>query len=179
MGDGSRLFLGYSYDCSDVGANILSQYLGGVPVSLLFKKVREEKRLCYSIYSERSNMGLFTVGATVGSRLEDRTHAIISEIIDEVKHTVDNGVLTAAKDASLMAAKYVYENRRACERFFFASFVKNESESVEDRIRMINDFDAAALMRAAGTLVPECVYILKSEEKRISRRGYTKGEWID
>lgn len=179
MGDASRLLLGFSYGCDELSAGMLAQYLGGVPTSRLYKTVREERRLCYSIFAERSNTGLFTVGTTVEARRERAAVDTILEVIEEAVQTTDKAAFDAAKQATLMAAEYVYENRRACERFFFSSFLRGEDESAEERIRRIRSVSESELREAARSLSIETVYLLKGKDESIRKRGYTKGEWID
>jgi len=67
------------------GINLLSTLLGGGLNSRLFQSVREEKSLCYSIYSYVETFystGLFTTyAATTSKQIEAMYHAILDEIV--------------------------------------------------------------------------------------------------
>jgi len=176
VGTSTRMHLGFSYSCTDVEANVLAQYLGGVPISRFFTELRERNRYCYSVYAERSSMGLFTVGATVGAKYEEKARALILDVIDEACYDCTQAVLFAARDASLIAARYIYENRRACERFFFSAFVKGERADIEERIRQIRSFNRDSLMRAARSLTLRADYVLFGKGDP-PPKGYSKEVW--
>lgn len=67
------------------GLNLLSTLLGGGLNSRLFQSVREDKSLCYSIYSYVETFyktGLFTTyAATTSKQIEALYHAILDEIL--------------------------------------------------------------------------------------------------
>lgn len=67
------------------GMNLVSTLLGGGLNSRLFQSVREEKSLCYSIYSYVETFystGLFTTyAATTSKQIEAMYHAILEEIV--------------------------------------------------------------------------------------------------
>jgi len=174
MGSSTRMYLGYSYSCPDADANILAGYLGGVPVSRLYTVLREKNRYCYSVYAERSNMGLFTVTAAVGTRYEARSREAVLDVIREACERAVPSVLSAAKEASLVAARYVYENRRACERFFFSAFVKRERADIEERMARIKAFDAKALSAAAQSLSLSAEYVLFGVSEPFAKKGYMR-----
>lgn len=179
MGNSSRVYLGFTYDCSNLLADIVAQYLGGVPVSRLYTVLREENSYCYSVFAERSNMGLFTVGATVGQRLENRSIDAILELMKKMQDekNIKSSVLLAAKEAAITSVKCVYENRRACERFFFSAFIKQIFPDIEgqiDEIRAVGEKDIAC---AAKKLTKVNDYILFGESGKAqrTRRGSTRG----
>lgn len=184
MGNSSRVYLGFSYDCSDVLANVLAQYLGGVPVSRLYTVLREENRYCYSVFAERSNMGLFTIGAAVGQRLEERSMRAILDVAERTcdERNISKGVLLAAREAAIASVKCVYESRRACERFFFSAFIKQEYPDIDGQIKQIRAFRESDIARAASGLKMVNEYILFGESgkatrpRRTSRGGVDKGE---
>ena len=174
MGSSSRLYLGYSSSCEDLYSSILAIYLGGVPVSRLYTVLREENRYCYSVYAERQSAGLLTVSATVGKRLEERSKKLIEKVIEETKIGADPSVLSAAKQAALSSARGMYESRRACERFFFASFVRGEYPDNEQRIKKIEAFGEKELTEAARGLNLCREYILPGE-RTVGRRKSARG----
>lgn len=173
-GSSTRLYLGFSYGCSDIHASLLALYLGGIPTSRLYTVLREENRYCYSVYAERPTIGLLTLCAAVEPRAEKRSREIMLSALDEVKRgEVDGELLSAVKQAALVSAKYIYESRRTCERFFFTSFVKRAEPDNEVRMRMIEEFDAQALKNAAESVRLCAEYVLPALPRRM--RGLRDG----
>jgi predicted Zn-dependent peptidase len=89
-------FEGPSFGSPDRYVNsIMSNILGGGMSSRLFRKVREEKGLCYSIYSylsSHSDTGLFAIYTATGKETERQAIELITEVIKEF---LQNGVSEA------------------------------------------------------------------------------------
>ncbi len=89
------------YDERKYPAYILNDSFGGTMSSRLFQSIREEKSLCYSIYSSLkffAKGGLFTISAsTSNSNAQKLLDAIKDEIIKLKKHGLSKGEFEDAK----------------------------------------------------------------------------------
>lgn len=87
----------HSYDMT-----LLSNLLGGTNSSLLFQKIREEKGLSYSIYSEPcfyDEVGTLNIAFGASKENVEPIMDLVFDIIDhELYHTLNEEMLTHAKD---------------------------------------------------------------------------------
>lgn len=85
------------YDLATVGT-----YFGSGMSSILFQKVREERGLCYSIYSQNisyNDIGLFTIySALNGDNLEELIEVVLKEIEILKKSKLDISALSRTKE---------------------------------------------------------------------------------
>lgn len=91
----SHLVLGFeqpSYrDPAFVTVQVFSALLGGGMSSRLFQEIREERGLCYSIYSSAwslTDTGMFSIHAATGTELMGELIAVVA---DEVRAVADEG----------------------------------------------------------------------------------------
>lgn len=178
VGNMTRLYLGYSYECKREVAVLLAAYLGACPQSRLFTVLREQKRYCYSVQAYCSHPGVITVFATVGTRVEEMTRECISEILSEAAKEIDPSVFRAAKETARLTASEVYDSRSLCEACCFSAFAGNRDEpfGLSEKLDALTEEDIRA---AAGSLALVVDYACKGNPMPITGRGYTKGEWID
>lgn len=94
-------FEGPIFGSSDRYVNaIMSNILGGGMSSRLFRKVREERGLCYSIYSyisSHSDAGLFGIYTATGKETETKAVDLIGEVLREF---IQDGVTESELDRS-------------------------------------------------------------------------------
>ena len=144
---------------------LLSTVLGGGMSSRLFQKVREEKGLCYSIYSYgagHADVGTFCIYTALGKETEADA---ISTILEEVRKVADEGIsqveLDRAREQSKSGVILGMESTQAIMSHAGRSLLLSGSittpdeiiqnydavtaEQVKDLARRIFDFDAVSL----------------------------------
>jgi len=99
-------FEGPSFGSPDRYVNaIMSNILGGGMSSRLFRKVREERGLCYSIYSyisSHSDTGIFAIYTATGKETEEQAIELIVDVINEF---LERGVTEAELDRAREQSK--------------------------------------------------------------------------
>ena len=144
---------------------IMANILGGGMSSRLFRKVREEQGLCYSIYSyiySHSDTGLFGIYTATGKETELRAIGLIAEVLREL---LENGVtdeeLNRAREQSkanvLLALESTVSRMNSLARgeLFLGEILRPEEiidrydavtrELVLDSARRIIDFNKLSL----------------------------------
>ena len=158
-------------------AQVLNNLVGGGMSSRLFQKVREERGLCYSIYSflsQHFGIGLFCVGmGLTKSSEEDAMKVICSELQDLLGNRISADELsrsreqikanvlmslesTSARMNYLARSEIVYRNIMQPEEIIAAYDAVTE-ESVLDAAREIFDFSKLSLS-AVGQVSDEKAY---------------------
>lgn len=102
--------------------NIVNDIFGGSSYSRLFQSIRENKALCYSIYSNNSaflNGGTFDI---FGSTSLDRYEKTVTSIYDEIERLLDERITKE----ELEEAKESYKSSMSFSKFS-ASFAMNKN----------------------------------------------------
>lgn len=123
---------------------LLSTVLGGGMSSRLFQKVREEKGLCYSIYSYgagHADVGTFCIYTALGKETEVDA---ISTILEEVRKVANEGItqveLDRAREQSKSGVILGMESTQAIMSHAGRSLLLNGSITTPDEI--IQNYDA-------------------------------------
>jgi hypothetical protein len=178
LGGMTRMYMGFSHKAPRAAAVLLASYLGACPQSRLFTVLREEKRYCYSVSSYCSAPGVITVCAAVGPRTEDDARNAVLETVDEAARVIDPEVFKAAKRSAVLTAQEVFDSRSLCESCCFSAYIRRREDpfSLAEELLSVTEKD---VQEAAKTLRLSLDYTCRGNGVTVSRRGYTKGEWID
>lgn len=154
---------------------LLSTVLGAGMSSRLFQKVREEKGLCYSIYSYgagHADTGLFCIYTALGKDTEADAVATILEVIRDVaEHGITKEELERSREQSKANVVMGLESTQALMSHMGRSLLLTGSitspeeiirnydavtgEQVRDLARRIFDLDAISLSAVGQTRSPE------------------------
>ena len=178
LGNMTRMYMGFSHSVSRAVAVMLASYLGACPQSRLFTVLREEKRYCYSVSAYCSAPEIITVSASVSPKTEDAARDAVLEIVNEAASRIDPVVFKAAKESAILTAREVFDSRNLCESCCFSAYIRQRENpfSLADELMSVTEDD---IMAAAGSLRLSLDYTCKGNSQTASRRGYTKGAWID
>ncbi len=125
---------------------LLSNVFGGGASSLLFQKIREEKGMCYSIYSyiaAFNNTGVVSIYTSLNPRYAEQ---VVLHIKDEINKFIDHGI----SDNKLLKAKeqlkgsYILGLESTSSRMFNngkSVLLLNRINTPEDIIRKIDNID--------------------------------------
>lgn len=138
----------------------LSNIFGGSMSSRIFRSVREEKGLCYSVYSYSSQTevsGLFNIYAGLNVKcLDDAEELIHKEIKLLLNDSVTDYELTKGKEQLKAAILMDMENPSSRMSALGKDLlIYNEVRPIEDTIKLIDSVDKRAVMEAAETVFSE------------------------
>jgi predicted Zn-dependent peptidase len=135
-------------------AQVYSTLLGGGMSSRLFQEVRENRGLCYSIYTFTSSYtdgGLFGLYAGTG---EEEVCELVPAVIDEIEKTFDGlsseevaRARTQLKAGLMMSLE---SSSARCEQFARQTLLFGKPLSTEEVLAKIDAVDAGALQRFAA-----------------------------
>lgn len=143
--------------------SIISNILGGNMSSRLFQKIREDKGLCYSVYTYLSSYeenGMFTV--YVGTTKENYTE-VMDIIRDEFKDIKENGVdeaeLDKAKNQLLSSMILSLESSKSRMSRMASNYLSlGKIVEVEEIIEKVNKVDLGDVKSLAQRIFDESLY---------------------
>ena len=167
----SKLVMGIRTDCAEpqeevAATRLMNAVLGGTPSSLLFRNVREKLSLCYYCSSAYDRMkGLLLVQSGV-----DEANAVRAEeeILRQVEALAQGDFtdedLEAARRCVVQSFEAVGDSQSATAAWYITQTLLPRQSDPEEVRRAMEAVDRAAVIRAAGRLRCECVYLLAQEE---------------
>ncbi len=177
IGNMTRISLGFSYDGERETGVLLAGYLGGSPQSRLFAVLREEKRYCYSVEAYNCAPSMIGVFATVEARVEKEAKECILSVIEEAKREIFEEEFRAAIQNARLALSEVYDSRMLIEASCNSAFLgyRDEPFALEKKLPTITK---EKLSECARSLRLSVDYTCRGKELPLTKKGYTKGEWI-
>ena len=157
-------------------ASLLSAILGGGASSRLFRRVRDEEGLCYSIYSysgSTAQEGLFGIYAAAGRENEKKALETVVREIDRMREKgVESDELARAKEKNRTSLLLSLESTGSRASFMARSELRyGETPSFDDILARYEAVGEGDLLDSARTLlVPEKLSF--AAVGRIGERGY-------
>ncbi len=144
---------------------VLSTLYGGGMTSKLFRSVREEQSLCYSIgASYYGTKGLLTVSAGIDTVQEARTREEILRQLEFCRRgEICEEELTCAKESLISSYQAVPDSPGAMENYFSSAALGGCPGSPEEAIAGIRSVTIDQTAEAAGTLALHSTYFLKGD----------------
>ncbi|MGN1230826.1 MAG: M16 family metallopeptidase [Anaerotignum sp.] len=169
-GEQARLLLGFEADVENsrrqAALLLLNQLLGGDPDSLLFRKVREERGLCYDIKSYRYPLSPYLfVQAGIQEKDAKETGKLVLKCLDGLKkENVSSEKLRQAKESILRDYDSLADNPWAMVDFFAEQALQGKELSTEKFLRQMERVEPEDIMWAANHLKLKTVYLLRGKE---------------
>ena len=134
---------------------------GGL-TSRLYKKVREEEKLCYNIgIYNKIDTSSFTISTSVDNKNIDKTIQSISECIDGMQEISDEEI-DNEKAYLLPTFENVFDDLRRIFLFDYRELLLKEA-SYEKSKEIVNAITKEDVLSMNGNLKLNCIYILKGE----------------
>ncbi len=165
----SKLVLGYKIDkMSDFELryvlNVYSYILGGGPDSKLFKTVREENSLCYSISSVGQPLNsILTINAGIDKNNFKKTLLLIKKEVSNMK----KGKFS---DEDIIKAKITYinslkelEDSPQSLLSLYAGIEYLKSDDIKERFNKINKVTHSDVIKLASKIHLDTIYLLEGE----------------
>ena len=142
------------YDDPDYyAAQVYSTLLGGGMSSRLFQEVRENRGLCYSIYSFTSSYvdgGMFGIYAGTGeTEVDELIPAMVGEIVKTMTRPPDEEVARARTQLKAGLMMSLESSSARCEQFARQTLLFGHPLSTEEILARIDEVDGAQLQRFA------------------------------
>lgn len=165
----ARLLLGFEADVENsrrqAALLLLNQLLGGDPDSLLFRKVREERGLCYDIKSYRYPLSPYLfVQAGIQEKDAKETGKLVLKCLDELKKQgISAEKLRQAKESILRDYEGLADNPWAMVDFFAEQVLQGKELRTEKFLRQVERVEPEDILRGANHLKLKTVYLLSGE----------------
>ncbi len=167
--DGSQSKLAIACRCnglSDYERNyVLTLYnviLGGGSDSKLFKEVREENSLCYTIYSVPNKLDrLLLIQAGIDRNNYDKTvKLVIKDLEDMRKGKFDNGDISIAREYFNTALEEVLENPdRIIDNYLMMELIG--TDTIEEKREMIKKVTKEEIIKVAKKIKIDTIFLLE------------------
>lgn len=144
--------------------NVYSYILGGGPDSKLFKTVREENSLCYSISSSGQPLNSILI-ISAGINKKDFTKAvnlIKKEIMNMKKGKFDDDDIIKAKITYINSLKELEDNPQSLLSLYAGMEYLN-SDNIDQRFIKINKVTKANVVKLASKIHLDTIYLLEGE----------------
>lgn len=146
--------------------NVYSYILGGGPDSKLFKTVREDHSLCYSISSAGQPLqNLITINAGING-------SDYKEVVSLVKKEMKNILKGGFSDEDIIKAKVTYinsikelEDSPQSIVSLYAGIEYLGSDDIENRIKMINKVTRKKVINLAKKVHIDLIYLLEGVDE--------------
>lgn len=152
----------YRYDSLYEAAILLDTMLGGYPESELFKVIREEKGLCYDIYSSYdSYRGVLMITSGVDRLNHQQAIDSIKEVILDMEDRIALDSLIHAKQYVIHQIKSSLDSQSSGTKRAFMRRFLGLNEEVDKRIQKILSVTETDIKDALKKLTLDTVYVLE------------------
>lgn len=167
----SKLFIGFKLNdfdlCDKKYALILFNIIfGNSPESRLFKEVREEKSLAYSISSAFRRLdNFYYVSAGISYDNYDEALSTIKKCLSDIQNDgVTDEELKRAKTLYISILNDVMESPSSIAEMYFAELYF-DNDSYEKQLEMVKAITKEDIVRVANLLKIDTIYLLKEGAK--------------
>lgn len=170
----SKLVMGYRSKINALhplyyGLCIFDTMFGGLYSSDLFRIIREEKGLAYSVASQvvsTEKVMYITAG------IDGNNYHLVTDLIIKLHEKYKNGeideiLLQTAKENYIADVKGVYDSPYALTSFIHRMDILNSTESLEQLIDNINNVTVEDVMLASRAVTLEVIFLLTNKEGNI------------
>lgn len=163
----SKMVMAFKSDCpSKQTMKMLSFVFGGTPFSMLFENVREKLSLCYycpSGYNDKKQVLLIDCGVEHDNIIPAREEIFRQlELLKKGEFTEE--LLGNSKLLAKSSLKAVYDSPGSLANWFFNQCMEDNIITPEEEARLIDAVTKEDIVKAAGSLVPDTVYVLTGKE---------------
>jgi len=166
-----KLTLGYRtniphYDNLYPALMLYSSILGGGAHSKLFLKVREEKSLCYYIFSrveKYKSLMLISSGIEI-ENFKMAKEVISNQLIEMEKGNITDAEIDHAKKSIINSIREFGDSSNSLAEYVYGQVFSNNIESIEELISKIELVTKDEIVQVAKKIKLDTVYFLTNEE---------------
>lgn len=144
---------------------VFSHLFGGYASNLLFRKVREEKGLCYSIYTklDKYRQMMLLITGHEKSRHDELEEAIAETLQEIVEGDFSLKELEEAKQDLSISLGSLVDAQGQLLNYEFVQDLFCQDASLQERIERIKEVKKEEVMEVAKTLMPALSFYLREE----------------
>lgn len=145
-------------------AMVYSNLLGGGAHSRLFIKVREEKSLCYYIYTRLEK---FKSIMLISCGIEKKQYDETLRVIDQQMEAIVNGEITdeeleSTKKAMINSVNSMGDNQNALADYYYSQIIGNQIIMPDEMIERIKAVTKEAIRNVARMVEKDTIYFLSN-----------------
>ena len=146
---------------------VFNRYFGAAHTSRLFRTVREQRSLCYSIGSDYDkHKAVFSVAAGIAFDKRDEVMEAVLEELDRCREgDLDPADLEAARRSAAEAYRMVGDRGASLDGFFLDQELLGSPARPEELAALALEVSAEDVTRMAQRVQPELDYFLRGPEK--------------
>ncbi|MHB1453172.1 MAG: bifunctional riboflavin kinase/FAD synthetase [Saccharofermentanales bacterium] len=146
---------------------LMNTMLGGDADSLLFKHVREEEGLAYSVYSAQLKYlsAIFMEAGVSPDNVQKAIDAMNAQIGKIQRGEFDAEMMKSAVKSITYAYSEISDSLRGLVRYFRNCEVTGMRIPIEDAIAIVRSIRPEQIQHAASRLLPSVTYVLSSEDR--------------
>ena len=143
--------------------SVFNEVYGGGVSSRLFKHVREELQLCYSVSSTINIYKgiLLAVAGIDASRFEEARDEILHQLEEMKAGSFSDEELAAAKAAVISDIRSIEDSQNAMESYGLSLIITGEDLEINEYIELVRDVSREDLMAVAEAAECDMIYFLK------------------
>lgn len=143
---------------------VLSHLLGGMASSRLFKEIREEQGLCYSIYSryDRYRQLVFILVGHDKDQYTQLKEGIEDEFTRLIEEGLEEGELEETKRDMIIGLSSISDNQGRHLRDVFVRDIFGDHREIDKRIELIEAVSEEEVLEAARSLRPSLIYSVRN-----------------
>ncbi|MCI2001214.1 MAG: insulinase family protein [Clostridia bacterium] len=160
----SQLCIGYTFSNADIYSMLLfNEILGGCSDSMLFKNVREEKGLCYSISSKLYiNSSAFIIQCGIEkSEFLKTEEAIDKTLSDIMSGSLSDDIVEKAKNSLSQHYLTLSDSMDGLSGFLYACRIMDLNESPESFVKNIDDIPKNKISQTASNVKKRLTFFLE------------------
>ena len=145
---------------------VLNTVLGGGMYSKLFRTVREEQSLCYSVHSSYYGIkGIVLISVGIDFRMEREARwGILAQLTACQNGEITEQELSAAKKALISSLRATHDSPGAVEGYYTTALLGGLGMTPEDYIRAVEAVTVADAVAAAKTVELHSSYFVRGKE---------------
>lgn len=166
-----KLTLGYRTnipyeDPSYPALMVYTNLLGGGPYSKLFLKVREERSLCYYIYSRMEKFkSLMLISCGIEVSKYDETVKVIQAQLEEIKKgNISDEEMENTKKAMINSVKSMGDNSNALADFYYGQAITKQFIAPEELIDLIKGVKKEEVAAVGEKIMLDTIYFLENKQ---------------
>ncbi len=140
--------------------------LGGGAHSKLFLKVREERSLCYYIYSKMDKFkSIMLVSCGIEVDKYDETVEVIMQQLEEIKKgNISNEEMENTKKAMINSVNEMGDNASAMADFYYGQVITKQYYSPSQLIDQIQNVKKEEIVAVAEKMMLDTIYFLNNQQ---------------
>jgi len=150
---------------------VFNEILGGGSYSKLFRNIRENESLCYSIFSsvEKFKSALF-IASGIDFDKKDRVVDLVLEQVEQMKQGLfDEEDIENAKKSIISSINSIKDSPNKIINYYYSRILTHSYMEAEEIIKQFEAVDKSSIIEAAEGIFLDTVYFLDKKGDKIEK----------